>query len=289
MIQLSDDLRHAFSDENNYSESKWFSFHDLRRDIWISCRIGLEPNRQSANRWMVVAINGKVIFKDLALNLPLPSSNWDDMEVAGFRIQTLEPMKKYQLSFHAPNLQWKICWKALTPVFDYEDCFAPLPPSLGSKHYEQSGQVQGNLLCEAGNYAIECYGHRDHSWGVRHWEGFRSWIAFMAPFGKKSFLHVERFDEQQSGQTCHGFLYHQGRNVPLKRAEIDLDFSNKGAFPSSFRMSIEDILGNLIPVHGQLQLTTPLAFGRCVVGESYGTFTVEGNTKTGIIEYGFTA
>jgi hypothetical protein len=132
-------------------------------------------------------------------------------------------------------------------------------------------------------------GHRDHSWGVRHWEGFRSWIAFMAPFGQGSFLHVEQFDEQSSGVTRHGFLYHHGQNIPLKDAEIKLEFRKGSKFPYRFRMKMEDVQGNVIPVEGEVRVVAPLAFGRCTVGESFGTFTVDGVTRAGLVESGFTS
>ncbi|MBZ5540011.1 MAG: hypothetical protein LAN61_05755 [Acidobacteriia bacterium] len=289
MIRLTDDLRHPPSPEQNYSESKWFSFYDQARDIWISSRIGLEPNRRTANRWLVVANHGTVIYKDLAVNLSLPDSDWDAIEVSGFSIRTLKTMKQYALSFHNPELQFDVTWQAATPVFDYKDCFAPLPPSLASAHYEQSGQVSGNLLYEGRSYAIEGAGHRDHSWGVRDWEGFRSWIAFMAPFGGGSFLHVEQFDEQNTGLTRHGFLYHEGKNIALKDADIELDFLAGRRFPHRFLMRIEDVQGHIIPVVGEVRVIAPLAFGRCTVGESFGTFTCGGVTTAGIIEYGFTA
>lgn len=289
MIQLSDDLRHAPSSEQNYSESKWFAFYDQTRDIWVSCRIGLEPNRRKANRWVVVAVNGKVIHKDLAVNLPLPASNWNDIGVGGLGIRTRKAMEQYALTFRDPGLQFDIVWQAATPVFDYKDCFEPLPPSLASAHYEQSGRVTGNLTYEGKRHEMDGAGHRDHSWGVRHWEGFRSWIAFMAPFGQGSFLHVEQFDEQSAGVTRHGFLYHQGQNIPLKDAEIKLEFREGSKFPYRFRMKMEDVQGNVIPVEGEVRVVAPLAFGRCTVGESFGTFTVDGVTRAGLVESGFTS
>ncbi len=289
MIGRCDDLRHVATPEHNFSESKWFSFYDPDLEFWASCRIGLEPNRHSANRWVVAAFQGEVVYHELVVGQPLPDSDWPDISVARLRIRTLVPMSEYRLDFSSPSFSLGVTWQSRTPAFDYKDCVAPLPPSLAAEHYEQSGVVTGSFQYRGTRRSMQGHGHRDHSWGVRHWEGFRSWVAFMAPFGSGSFLHLEQFDEQSSGITRHGFLFHEGRIIPLKDAQIRLEFEPQSKYPSTFLICLEDVHGSRFPFSGNLSLTSPLAFGNCHVGESYGTYRDhEGNQTMGIIEYGFT-
>lgn len=288
MITPKDDLRHLPTAERDYSESKWFSFYDQTHDFWVSSRIGLEPNKKQANRWLVIAIGGKIIYHDLALDLEIPSQDWDRLSVGGLWYQTLETMAKYRVEISLGGMALDLVWEASTPVFDYKDCVVPLPPSLAAAHYEQSGTAQGNFHLPGRTYRIEGTGHRDHSWGVRRWEGFRSWVAFMGHFGQDFYFHVEQFDEQTTGVTRHGFISQGGENVPLKEGKIDLEFSGQHKFPRRFRIQLEDSKGNVFPIDGEVSLTCPLQFGKCVVGESFGTFSSEGETKPGIIEYGFT-
>jgi len=137
MITAEDDLRHIPSAEENFSESKWFSFYDEANDVWVSSRIGLEPNKKKANRWLVIALEGKTIMNDLAADIELPVENWNGIAVGGLEYRTIEPMSGYGIKFNLDNISADIIWDALTPVFDYKDCYAPLPPSLAAEHYEQ--------------------------------------------------------------------------------------------------------------------------------------------------------
>lgn len=288
MITHKDDLRHTPTSEENFSESKWFSFYDQEHDFWVSSRIGLEPNKKKANRWLVAAFEGEIIHHDLSINLDLPGEDWDKISVGGLQYQTIEPMTRYRIKFNTKNMSSDLIWDAMTSVFDYEDCFAPLPPSLAAAHYEQSGKVKGTFSLSGKTYMIDGTGHRDHSWGVRHWEGFRSWIAFMGHFGHKVFFHVEQFHEQTTGVTRHGFVFSDGENVPLRDAKIKLEFSEDGEVLRHFSMELEDLKGKIFSITGEVRLGFPLTFGNCKVMESFGTFSSGGETTSGIIEYGFT-
>lgn len=286
MIDVRDDLRHVPSRDEDYSESKWFAFYDGAKEFWISSRIGLEPNHNRANRWVVAGLKGEVLCCELATGLDLPSADWNELQVPGLSYQTLVPMLRYSIGIDLPALQVEVNWTASTPVFDYHDCQVPLPPSLAAEHYEQSGTVTGVLQAGGKEHRLEGVGHRDHSWGVRKWEGFRSWIAFMAQLSPGLFLHLERFEDEFTGTTTHGFLSRRGENLPLSSATIELDMSNGTRFPRTFRITVPHLGPE--PVSGRVHVTCPLEFGRCVVAESYGSFRFAGQEVLGIVEYGFT-
>jgi hypothetical protein len=288
MISEADDLRHHPTPAENFSESKWFSFYDAAQDLWISSRIGLEANRKRANRWLVVAVAGKVVLADLRSDLPLPSENWDDIRVGGLHYRTMQTMRGYALSYRGPELEFNVLWEAETPIFDYKQCAKPLPPSLAAEHYEQSGTIRGDFHIGGKALPLNGTGHRDHSWGIRQWEGFRSWIAFMTRFDERSYLHVERFDEQSSGISTHGFLYDGKENIPLRDATVDLTFVPGDPYPKQFRIELEDVRGQHLALSGEVRVTYPLEFGRCRVGESFGSFRFRDKALPGIVEYGFT-
>ncbi len=287
MISEKDDLRHQATPQENYSESKWFSFYDETHDFWVSSRIGLEPNRKRANRWLVIVLGGKVICHDLAMGLDLPREDWNGISVGGLQYCTLEAMAAYGIKFSLDDIAVDVSWYSVTPVFDYNDCLAPLPPSLAAMHYEQSGKVRGTLSVAGKSYTINGSGHRDHSWGVRHWEGFHSWTALMGQVDG-FYFHVEQFHEETSGLSRHGFVFANGENVPIRDASIEPEYSGDETFPRHFYLEIDDARGNTYCIDGEVRLTCPLNFGNCRVGESFGSFSSGGDTKAGIIEYGFT-
>jgi len=288
MITAADDLRHIQGLEENYSESKWFSFYDETNDIWVSSRMGLEPNKKKAIRWLVAAVQGNIIINDLNGDLELPDENWNRITAGGLEYGTIKPMSEYEIKFDLESISAHIIWEALTPVFDYKDCYAPMPPSLAAEHYEQSGKVSGTMSVSGRHYTIEGIGHRDHSWGVRHWEGFRSWVAFMGHLGLDYFFHLEQFHEQSTGLSWHGFVCRDGENIPVKQVNMEPAYSGALQFPRQFNVQLEDVKGGTADITGNFRSGAPLTFGDCRVMESFGTFSMGGETAAGVIEYGFT-
>jgi hypothetical protein len=250
--------------------------------------MGLEPNKKKANRWLVAAVQGKIIINDLNGDLELPDENWNGITAGGLEYGTLKPMSEYGIKFNLEDIAADIHWEALTPLFDYKDCYAPMPPSLAAEHYEQSGKVRGTMSVSGIQYTIEGTGHRDHSWGVRHWEGFRSWVAFMGHFGPDYFFHLEQFHEQSTGLSWHGFVYRDGENIAVKHVEMAPAYSGGLQFPGQFNVLLEDVKGGTADIMGNFRSGAPLAFGDCKVMESFGTFSLGGETTAGVIEYGFT-
>jgi hypothetical protein len=288
VITASDDLRHVPGTEENYSESKWFSFYDETNDIWVSSRMGLEPNKNKANRWLVAAVQGKIIINDLNGDLELPEENWNNIAAGGLEYSTRKPMSEYGIKFNLGDISADIHWEALTPVFDYKDCYAPMPPSLAAEHYEQSGKISGTMRVSGTHYKVGGTGHRDHSWGVRHWEGFRSWVAFMGHFGPDYFFHLEQFHEQSTGLSWHGFIYRDGENLAVKHVHMEPAYSGGEQFPNQFKVNLEDVKGGAADIMGNFRSGAPLAFGNCQVMESFGTFSLGSKTTAGVIEYGST-
>jgi len=137
-------------------------------------------------------------------------------------------------------------------------------------------------------YNIEGIGHRDHSWGVRHWEGFRSWVAFMGHVGPDYFFHLEQFHEESTGLSWHGFVCRDGDNIPVKHVRMEPAYSGDLQFPGQFNVRLEDVKGGTADINGKFRIGAPLTFGNCTVMESFGSFTVGDVTSAGVMEYGFT-
>lgn len=62
----------------------------------------------------------------------------------------------------------------------------------------------------------------------------------MASFGNGSYLHLEQFNEESSGLTRHGFLYHNGRNIPLRDADVACEIPPGREYPTRFTIRLFD-------------------------------------------------
>ena len=88
---------------------------------------GPGAQQKKANRWLVAAVQGKIIINDLNGDLELPDENWNRIAAGRLEYGTLKPMSEYEIKFDLENISAHITWEALTPVFDYKDCYAPMP------------------------------------------------------------------------------------------------------------------------------------------------------------------
>jgi hypothetical protein len=55
-----------------------------------------------------------------------------------------------------------------------DDEAAALTESVAAGHFECSGRITGRARLGDRTYEIEALGHRDHSWGIRHWNAWNS-------------------------------------------------------------------------------------------------------------------
>ena len=65
-------------------------------------------------------------------------------------------------------------------------------------------------------------------------------------------------------------------------------YSGEVQFPRQFNVQLEDVKGGTADITGKFRSGAPLTFGDCRVMESFGTFSLGGETAAGVIEYGFT-
>jgi hypothetical protein len=67
-----------------------------------------------------------------------------------------------------------LLWEGFHDVFDFHDALRGLSSSaVAIGHYEQYGEIRGEVLFNGEATNIHGYGFRDHSWGVRDWEAVK--------------------------------------------------------------------------------------------------------------------
>ncbi len=158
-----------------WGQSYYFNFYDPQTRIGAFVRMGLLENQNEANNWFVVFKDGLPVFNRNNLSLPYTDDRPDKgLELAGVRIEVLEPLKKLRISFKSDDFAADFVWDELHPM---EDCIAMSHDHEGSFaremcniHLEGICRVSGHVVIRGERTDIAGSGFRDISAGPRNWD-----------------------------------------------------------------------------------------------------------------------
>lgn len=295
------DVIHEFKDHVDWNESYYFNFYDQRNAICGFMRIGLKPNRDEKSMFCFLMMpDGTVIgsreeeaFKNA------------ELRVKGLRFEKIIPERTWRLVFTGTMLKstgkdttacevfFSLEFEGLNRIFDYRDSVplekVKMSRIAAAEHMEQFGRVKGKLVIDRKEYAIEGLGERDHSWGVRDWLAPTMWVWLTAQFGEDRAFNLTKLLVKE-GEVDAGFIYIDGENRALVRAEIQSEFGEDGG-PKSLKLILHDKDGEEHIISGSVMMGTKLPFagpdGRslAIMHETLARYEYRGTTGYGIAEY----
>ena len=178
MVKPTDDYFHPRNDNPYWNESAWFSFMVPERKInglvyfWHRPNLGL--SQAGVSVWDPSGSEThNCVFHEFDTVQPLPEgANMFDFTVdCGLTVRCEEPLAKFAIDYQNPHctlqLQWNKVIDPLAATVVAEDTLDPTCEGWGKGHYEQAGKVNGRLTVAGEQFDIDCFGVRDHSWGVR--------------------------------------------------------------------------------------------------------------------------
>lgn len=283
-------------DDEDWSESLYFNFHDRDADLTAFMRIGLRPNRDLKEAFLFIMTENMVCGTRSAV-----PSEGDHLEVGG-------------LSFRPEGGGWRILfngqlasmtedgpipieadldvlWTPLNEEFDYRRCVDErserLAASVASEHIEQYGEAVGALTLGEGRQRIRGLGERDHSWGVRDWNAPREWMWINCHLDRRTSLNLTRLVVDQ-GEVVAGFVHRDGGSHPIRRARVETRYSPKGG-PQSFDLDITEEGGRRHIIGASVVREAVLPFekdgARSLLYETLAEYEWKGGTGYGIAEY----
>jgi hypothetical protein len=181
-----DALCHKADGDPWWQESVALAWWDDRAGIGGFTRIGHEVGQGTSTVWMGLVTAGGERFRSCQSALPLTEADRAaDGIIAG---DGTSPVAAALLA--DGGLQWRMERPGLSADLALRD-FYPMTNlwTLGSKgsaaseiaphHWEASGRLTGTVRLGSSTYDVDALYHRDHSWGLRHWDTIRAhrWVA----------------------------------------------------------------------------------------------------------------
>ncbi len=274
-------------EHEDWNESYYFNFHDIRNDLTSFMRIGNKKNKNE--KMMFFYLMSPNLTAGIKLETTCDDDPWSN---SGLHFQENEP-GIWELKYEGPILdpikkekyqvKMEVTWAALNPLMDFIECVdekeTEMSSNVASEHYEQFGIARGRVEIDGEIIMIDAMGERDKSIGVREWGSPKMWMWINSAFSQDDAFNITKLSVEE-GDIYAGYFYTEGTNQPLVKSKIDLKFQ-KG-FPSDFKMVLYDKRGKeyevdgevvrfgMIPVDGEMMLIETLSKYHWEDKEGYG-------------------
>jgi hypothetical protein len=164
-----------------------------------------------------------------------------------------------------------------------------LTEGVASAHYEQPGSVAGTIEVAGRRHPLAGRGMRDHSWGVRDWQGVPYWRWFGMIADPDNFLVLNNVGTRDGGEVAGGFMMRDGVLAPIEACETESELDPELGCQRSFVARARDTAGRETTLSGRAIEVAPLRQrrdGRLThVNEGLTEYEWEGRSGTGISEY----
>lgn len=269
-LTAADELRHKAQQNDDYywRESVYFNFNDAENQIGGWIYLWVVPNQPSPSGMLVSFYHGAwpdLSINDKAMAAPghflqqenrwiycfkkdadyLLESDFDDADLFGLHLQRNEPLKSYRVKFaDSEGSGFDIDCRFLMPPYDYADGTHPTPPWMAANRYHRAWRARGTLKVGDHDFAIDCTGDSDHSWGQRHHKEFgknlfKMW-SFQSPDEDLSISVLKQGVGQQ--EIALGFVTIDGQVASASEVEAEAQYDEHGV-QSAIRLDVTDALG----------------------------------------------
>jgi hypothetical protein len=325
MANPKDELMHAVKGDNAWSESYYFNFVDPDSKIAIFTRMGWRPSDGWADGLHVVYLGGdRVAFTYGRRNIEQDLSKYNgDLSVGHLTLGCEAPFDHWTIQYDGPaqdvadagillersKLRPDGWFKPsrLDMGLDFKALYPPHYAADGDHgHFEQTGEVSGDIKIGDEVFTVSGYGVRDKSWGPRDWgagtdssggatnKGADSGPAplvnwFSMNFGADLAMGGSCFRHADGQLRGSGWIQIDGETEDLEDVTITSAYKADSILHESIVLTGKTASGKPIHVNGKVLTVcptkVPMPGGVTFINEGLAEFECNGKTGYGISEH----
>jgi hypothetical protein len=280
--------------DTTWKENWYWNMADRGAGVWGFCHASF------------VRTEGKAVFAACFQVVGQPRFHRREFALEGdpvlddgvLRVEVLEPHLHHRVTVDAPEYRLDLDYRARYQPFHYGGrriaANRQAIPHLRLKRYEQGMRVSGTCtLRDSGRVlAIDCLGHRDHSWGRREESRIDGWNWAAVQLPERTINLTRSF----SGDlfNVNGFVSSRDGNVGVVEVDFEtLETEPDGRTPVATRYTFRDEHGRQWHLRSRrfCDLFEPLrglrAAQKTVIFENFADYELEetGEKGWGIDEY----
>jgi len=114
------------------------------------------------------------------------------------------------------------------PRTDFFGAAAGEVRDLAPNHFETSGRIRGTAMLGDRRYEVDGLFHRDHSWGIRHWDSFLNHRWMVGTFGPELSFGLVTWHARNGVLRRFGYVVRNGELVAADDVDIVLHLEPDG-------------------------------------------------------------
>jgi hypothetical protein len=300
------DFEKEFGEFPKYHNESWyFNFIDRPNKVYFVARLSIHMDTKKSRILCLLIIDGKRIayFNEIPLQ-KLPENLEFDRKL---KCYCIEPLKKWRVVFKDARVNLDVTIEGRFPVLDFAEIEDPksviekygkkLLDVAAQEHYEQPTIATGILELKKridkkrqvyATRNIKAFGHRDHSWGIRHWVQIDGWNWVSAQFDDMT-INFYRTDLTDISPQI-GAIHLKNKEITIiEKIKVKTITKDDGKTPISSTFVLTDKDGNEKIIESKtiysVHLPLPSEMGMTEIFEQVAVFTCEGKEGDGISEY----
>jgi len=291
MATAEDDQRHQPGPNSLplWNESYWFAFYDPGSEVGVTARLGMYPNKQEGNLYLLFARGREIVHAVIDPCGPLPL--WEDnrMSSHGYVIDLEKPPDQFRLRYEHEGHAMDVVWEGYSPTYLY-----PVPPGTTSdqvpRHIEHAGVVTGTVTIAGTPYPVDCLGHRDHSWGgERDWSKMPRWDYLSGEIDKDFWFNAVQVSIEGFPQDLYrGGLWDGKEVLDLAEVRMEVETTEGGTRQVGVDLHMTDERGREHHIVGEEVLViAAVQFGQTWIKDGFTRYRYGDRVGYGILEHGY--
>ncbi len=296
VLDDSDEGFHAWPADckTTWKENWYWNLCDREAGVWGFCHASFVRTRAVAVFSACLLVDGRVRFH----RNEIPIGEAPVLDDGTLSVEVVRPHEHHRLVVDAPDYRLDLDYRARFAPFSYGGrriaANRQAIEHLRLKRYEQGMRVAGACtIKESGRtFAIDCLGHRDHSWGRREESRIDGWNWAAVQLPAKTINLTRSFSG--NAFNVNGFVSTADGNVGVVEVEFEtLETEDDGRTPVATRYTFRDESGARWHLRSRRfsDLFEPLrelrAAQKTVIFENFADYELEetGERGWGIDEY----
>ena len=257
---------------------------DPSSGITLITTIGILPNKKLNTGLIFIVKNKKImVVKPLLEGKKVRFSDYS------FKIKGLKYSIEgtdWRLEYRSKKYRFDILFRPINKIYPYiTERSDTIFSSIGSQHYEQFGLFEGELSINGERHTIgPCFGHRDHSWGIRDWSPIDWYRLFCCAFSENFAFNL--WEGSIYGQEfLKGYVFDGRKNTRIVESRIVNDYDKNGKKPKSAAIVIKDEKGRKFDIKCSTVFSILIPPRKSIMYESLGEMHIDGKVGYGVQEY----
>lgn len=235
----ADEYPHTPSQIRDWKESYWFGFYDPPSKICALLYISAYPNVPKRDFLVALLANGQA---DLYLNTLRLGGKLGQIGDNWLTFTLIKPNELWHIHFDDRRRYLDLDFAKRFPTVRYDPKQSYVKGILEQEHYEQPCLVKGTVrLLDGTRHEVNCYGHRDHSWGIRDYASIDQWYWIEAQFPQCT-VNLIRLRVGSKLENA-GYISTDKDTLRVTNMEVETRLEKDGITPKSFTYRFADETG----------------------------------------------